>query len=1063
LKTNDAITAKYLALFRQQSGQIVNRISNARPEDFNTVGFIDVVQPIYDEYAPQVFRISISDSTGRIQFSTYLEEFDTPFSRPKKLKSLDVGLYRYMLDANQDVYELESPLVIKSSGKVYGTVHVYFPADLPATEIRDIRMNYLQMAVFVLGMSYIGVALLIYLVMNPFRKLADWVRNLGHGEIEDEIDIDRSGEIGEIARAFTDITHKFRESQKNLADQERLHKEMQLAQEIQQTLLPMEFPELEGYEISAYYEAAKEVGGDYYDFVEVDKDTLGVAVADVSGKGVPGSLVMTMIRTALRTEARGLKDAAEVLARVNEFVSSDIKKGMFVTVFYLIIDSKKRRLNYASAGHNPMILYRGNKQKTYYLNPKGFPIGVQLPGKDQFRSYIESDTIQLAKDDILLLYTDGITEAMNSKRELFGEERLLKVLRDYGHLGAEQFVEKLKDSIYSFTEGCAQYDDITLVAVKEKSTRELDELRRAKEAHQMILEGKSVREACEEVNLTTYAYYNKYKRVFEEEGVDAFEVDETVSVEAKHLSIEEKTKIFDIIAHHPEYGAGRIREELNTEKYDFTDISESRIYEELVRNRLNTRQLREAYVERAKRGKRRMKPPGTPLMTLDGKVIIQKPEGQRPLSPRPPLPREEPEERRRPPQAAGMAFDRGGEQKGEELEAEALLEAPLEDVLSEETQEEDDWLFGEETVTEESETTDAEEMEEAGTHASVSELVSQGDEASDEIMEFDDIPSTTEKASEEAEEQTVPSEDELDFEVLTTEMDLPAVARELETEAGEEDVDFGSTPDETEFEDEPQAVKESTEKGPKPLEDVEEDGVSQEEGHDELTVSSVSELLATAPEEDDEFDEEEAQELVGSEENNRADGIQESVETDGVSFSDLIQAIDDEIVYVTDFASENREPGPSQPISAQPEVQAEVEPGEESNNNNLSVEGESAVEEESKEMILIKGIKYYKNNEYDQAIQAFKRVIAIYPDYKEAHSLLGNAYFRNKMYEEAAIEYETVKQIDPDDVTAYENMGVIYANRGRYKQAVGEWKRVLELDPEREDIKEKIKKALRLI
>ena len=121
-----------------------------------------------------------------------------------------------------------------------------------------------------------------------------------------------------------------------------------MAQEIQHTLLPASFPDIEGYEIASYYEAAKEVGGDYFDFVEVDRDTLGIVVADVSGKGVPGSLVMTMIRTALRTEARGNKNAADVLARVNDFVLNDMKRGMFVTIFYIILDSKNRTINYAA-------------------------------------------------------------------------------------------------------------------------------------------------------------------------------------------------------------------------------------------------------------------------------------------------------------------------------------------------------------------------------------------------------------------------------------------------------------------------------------------------------------------------------------------------------------------------------------------------------------------------------------------------------------------------------------------------------------------------------------------
>ena len=390
---------------------------------------------------------------------------------------------------------------------------------------------------------------------------------------------------------------------KTLQIQERLQKEMQVAQEIQQTLLPMEFPTLEGYEISAYYEAAKEVGGDYYDFVEVDQDTIGIAVADVSGKGVPGSLVMTMIRTALRTEARGIKDAAEVLARVNAFVSNDIKKGMFVTVFYLIIDSKNRKLNYAQRRPQPHdSLPRQYTTKRITSTQRAFRSESQLPEKNYFRNYIESDTIGLAKDDILLLYTDGITEAMNSKRELFSEERLQQTLYKYGHLSAEKYVEKLKDSIYSFTEGTPQYDDITLVSVKEESTREEDELRRAIEVHELVAGGMSIRDACEKVNLTTYAYYNKYKKVFEEEGIDAFEVDESVSVEAKHVSIEEKTKLFDIITKHPEYGAARIRDELNTEMYGFTVMSENKIYDELVRNRLKHPSTSRSVYLRKRRG-----------------------------------------------------------------------------------------------------------------------------------------------------------------------------------------------------------------------------------------------------------------------------------------------------------------------------------------------------------------------------------------------------------------------------------------------------------------------------
>ena len=1098
-KTDDEILANFISRSQLTSRQIVNLISSAPGEEFTFVE--DVVYPIDVEYQGQISRISIEDSTGFIVYSSNPYEIGLEeFKRPKGYEKVKVGTYKYHQTDGETFYEFESPIVIKESQAYYGKAHILFSAQSVEQQISFKRRADLQLALIILGMSYAGVALLIYLVLNPFRKLSDWVQNLGgDGDIEDDVDIDASTEIGEIARAFSDITHKFRDSQKNLADQERLHKEMQVAQEIQQTLLPMEFPELEGYQISAFYEAAKEVGGDYYDFVEVDKDTLGIAVADVSGKGVPGSLVMTMIRTALRTEARGLKDAAEVLTRVNEFVANDIKKGMFVTVFYLIIDSKKRRLNYASAGHNPMILFRGSTRQTYYLNPKGFPIGVQLPEKNYFRNYIESDTIQLAKDDILLLYTDGITEAMNSNRDQFGEGRLQQVLHEYGHLQASQFVEKLKDSIYSFTEGAPQYDDITLVSIKEEYTREEDELRRAREVHDLVGGGMSVRHACESANLTTHVYYNKYKKVFEERGIDAFQIDQTISVEAKHISIEEKTKLFNIIELHPEYGASRIREELNTEMYGFTHISESRIYEELVRNRLNTRPLREAYVGKAKRSNRRLKSPGTPFMTLDGKIIIEQPAPmdyaleQKRKEAVEPDPTDLPDEPIAP-------IDKGTNDSADALitvepdsgiveeefagEAGDLIHTPLEDLLANaregksESDKPEDLAMSEragnedeeigdpsplispghslhETVNEPAETDfslNAEAGAESNSHHILTDDISFADffeTVSDSPQETTEGMETTEPAEESGNVENAASVAETDFE----RQEAPYQIREGQDEKEDSD----------------QSSKEVFE-GP-----IEQELLNEqvEESQDALTTASAEELFGEDLFECD-LDDVVLSEETGDLQHEPRGGIEqeeeaseEDVSEEMVSFSDLIQALDDELVYVTEphGASDLEKPATNgNGIGGQAKIQGTPasRPGRVA--PELPESGtQSRWTPESKEAILINGIKYYKNNDYDRAILEFKKVIDIYPDYKEAHSILGNAYFRNHMFEEAAIEYQRVKDIDSDDITAYENMGVIYANRGEYRRAVYEWKRVIELNPDRTDIQDKIRKALRMM
>ena len=647
---------------------------------------------IVEQYQDLAYKAIIVDSKDEIKGSSDTETFPifTKFSLPPEREELDNRTIKYRLPTGEEVYNIKTPVISPEVGieGAIGKVHLLIKKEMIDAKLRQRRMKDLQTALLILVLGHAGIILLVISITTPVRKLASWVHARRQGEAPEEIKIDASGEIGEIVEAFSEITNKLQQSQRDLADQERIKREMQIAREIQQTLLPTEFPQIEGYEIASYYEAAREVGGDYFDFVEVDRDTLGIVVADVSGKGIPGSMVMTLIRTALRAEARRETSAAEVLAKVNNAVVGDMKKGMFVTLFYIILDSRKRRINFASAGHNPMILYRAKTQKTYYLNPKGFPVGISLTDTELFRRSIESDTIQLTEGDIILIYTDGVTEAINPRGEMFGDERLLEVVRKYGHLRAQAFADKLKEELLSFTEGHPQSDDITFVVIKEKMTAEEVEFERAKRAFKEINKGKKLAEACQIAGIPVSTYRKKYKKAFEREGIEKFILEEEqVSVEAKHLSIEEQTKIFDIIKNHPEWGPARISEELNTEKYGFTQISESRIYEELKRRRLNTRELREAYISRRAK-KVRMKPPGTPLLTLDGRIITGR---EVPLEPTPMETEEVAPEEEKPKE-----IERVEELPPFETESDYLLAKPLEDVLRKEPTEE-----FEETKTEE--------------------------------------------------------------------------------------------------------------------------------------------------------------------------------------------------------------------------------------------------------------------------------------------------------------------------------------------------------------------------
>ncbi len=609
-----------------------------------------------------IYDVYIVDTSNAVLAWGNPAKQDVPdvFRVPESASLIDtvgnVDIYYYSLNDTLPVYDLTAEALLAGE-TVLGHVHLLITQQsiVKQAEQRKFRLIINMLIILIIG--YVAIFFLIRKILSPFHSLADWVRQVVKGRVDqDEIDIDASDELGEIAQAFNEMTHKFREAQVNLMEQQKLQKELQVAQEIQQMLLPSDFPKVEGYEIASYYEAAKEVGGDLFDFVEVDEDTIGICVADVSGKGVPGSLIMTMIRTALRLESRGNKNPADVLAKVNRFVANDMKRGMFVTMFYVVLDSRNRIIHYASAGHNPMILYRGSSRQTYYLNPSGFPVGIQLPDITLFDRKIETDSIRLREDDILVLYTDGITEAMNASRELYREERFLSAIRNNSHLDVGEFIKAIQSDIKTFTGGAPQNDDITFVAIKEKMMQSDVIYNIQRDLQNLISGGMKVKEALEKLRVSQYHYY-KYKEIIDKEGLAGLKtvLEKQDYIERKHLSIEVKTKIYDIIRKHPEYGAARIVKELDTEEYGHIKLDENRLYKELVKMRLNTRERRELFVRKG--DKRRLKQPGTPLLTLDGKVIldfessekeIAKRKGGTPTETPTPVPTPKPEEPKKP-------------------------------------------------------------------------------------------------------------------------------------------------------------------------------------------------------------------------------------------------------------------------------------------------------------------------------------------------------------------------------------------------------------------------------
>ncbi|MEI7434896.1 MAG: SpoIIE family protein phosphatase [Methanomicrobiales archaeon] len=272
---------------------------------------------------------------------------------------------------------------------------------------------------------------------------------------------DPEGNIAGAIETIRDNTERIQIEQK-LA---RSSAELQIAAEIQQSFLPETLPDIRGFDIAARSVMAKEVGGDFFDVIPFEVIPLemgkyGLLIADVSGKGVPAALFMALSRIVVRVNALWHRDPATAIGFANDIITQDSKAGMFVTLFYGSLSEKDRTLTYVNAGHNPPIMYRC-RSKTF---EELMPTGIFLGGLEH--QVYSSRTIEIGAGDIIVLYTDGITESINGEEEMFGEDRLRSIIREHTGLSAIGILEKILEAVNSFAVGQPQFDDITLMVIK---------------------------------------------------------------------------------------------------------------------------------------------------------------------------------------------------------------------------------------------------------------------------------------------------------------------------------------------------------------------------------------------------------------------------------------------------------------------------------------------------------------------------------------------------------------------------------------------------------------------
>ena len=287
------------------------------------------------------------------------------------------------------------------------------------------------------------------------------------GDFTHRIDIKTRDQLGELADSFNQMTSSIEDLLQQAAEKKRMEEELRIAREIQMSLLPSGPLAMPGLTVAAVCVAAREVGGDYYDFFTLGERRLALLIADVAGKGTSAALYMAELKGLLLSLSQIYQSPRQLLIEANRILAENLGSRSFITMTYAVVDLDARVMTYARAGHTPMIYVAAHGGGAQVLTPGGMVLGLRLPGAEQkFAALLEEQSVPLHAGDVFVLYTDGISEAMNVDSELFGESRLGQLVEEHGHLDSLELRERIIREVQAFVGTADQHDDMTMILLK---------------------------------------------------------------------------------------------------------------------------------------------------------------------------------------------------------------------------------------------------------------------------------------------------------------------------------------------------------------------------------------------------------------------------------------------------------------------------------------------------------------------------------------------------------------------------------------------------------------------
>ena len=307
-------------------------------------------------------------------------------------------------------------------------------------------------------------------ITSSIHELFMGTERVRQGDFTHRISVETKDQLGELAGSFNQMTGSIENLLQTAAEKKRLEEELRIARQIQMSLLPRGQLDMPGLGVTALCVPAREVGGDYYDFFPLGPGRLGVLIADVAGKGTSAALYMAELKGLVMALSQTYQSPRQLLIEANKILSENLDSRSFITMTYAVIDLVNAVMTYARAGHTPLIFLPGPSaaaKGAQVLVPSGMVLGLRIDGAvEKFNDLLEEKQIPLHTGDVMVFYTDGITEAMNAESDLFGDSRLSRIVEEHGHLDSSELRERILREIEAFVGDTDQHDDMTMILIK---------------------------------------------------------------------------------------------------------------------------------------------------------------------------------------------------------------------------------------------------------------------------------------------------------------------------------------------------------------------------------------------------------------------------------------------------------------------------------------------------------------------------------------------------------------------------------------------------------------------